>query len=152
MQSSTSAHFRQNDFKRATQVVTLAFTNYVFMQYITLQAQQRSRFANWFGAACARYGLLYGRVDTTDSIKGVAVWLPPCQTDLTPWRLLHSGFLSAPMHVPIQGLMRFVQSNLHMEREHKRFAGERHWYLLALGVDPQYQGQGIGSQVIQPAL
>jgi ribosomal protein S18 acetylase RimI-like enzyme len=27
-----------------------------------------------------------------------------------------------------------------------------HWYLMALGVDPPYQGQGIGGRLLQPAL
>jgi ribosomal protein S18 acetylase RimI-like enzyme len=27
-----------------------------------------------------------------------------------------------------------------------------HWYLWALGVDPPYQGQGVGGQLLQPVL
>ena len=27
-----------------------------------------------------------------------------------------------------------------------------HWYLWALGVDPVYQGQGIGGSLLEPAL
>jgi ribosomal protein S18 acetylase RimI-like enzyme len=40
-----------------------------------------------------------------------------------------------------------------MEETHKRLLPQRpHWYLWALGVDPKCQGQGTGSQLIEPVL
>ena len=152
MQSSAPVRLSCSDYDEAARVVTVAFMDYTYMKYIATQAHHRARVAKWFGASSIRYGLRYGRVDTTVDLRGMAVWLPPGQTDLTAWRLLRSGYLSAPRHVSIQGLVRFIQSSHHMEHAHRRFAPGRHWYLFALAVDPQYQGQGIGGQLLQPVL
>ena len=38
------------------------------------------------------------------------------------------------------------------ERLHQRAMPGPHWYLMALGVAPASQGQGIGSSLIQPVL
>ena len=152
MRSSYTVRLSQRDFAKAVDVTTHAFRTYAFLQYLTPQTDARMRFARWFCTSCIRYGQLYGRVDTNSTVNGVAVWLTPGRTTLTPWRLLRSGFISAPIHVHVQSLKRFILSNSHMEHEHKRFADKHHWYLMALGVDPQYQGQGVGSQIIQPVL
>jgi ribosomal protein S18 acetylase RimI-like enzyme len=47
--------------------------------------------------------------------------------------------------------MRFMKSLDFVEKIHKREAPEPHWYLMILGVEPQRQGQGIGSALMQPA-
>ena len=36
-----------------------------------------------------------------------------------------------------------------MEKKHPR---EPHWYLAVLGTDPQHQGKGHGSAVLEPVL
>ena len=35
---------------------------------------------------------------------------------------------------------------------HHRHAHEPHWYLAAIGVEPEYQGQGIGGALMRPIL
>lgn len=35
---------------------------------------------------------------------------------------------------------------------HERFAPEPHWYLSQLGVEPKFQGQGIGQRLLAPTL
>jgi GNAT superfamily N-acetyltransferase len=39
-----------------------------------------------------------------------------------------------------------------LHRAHQKYAPMPHWYLLLLGVVPEYQGQGIGSQMLKPRL
>ena len=42
------------------------------------------------------------------------------------------------------------RARVRMEGRHPR--KPPHWYLAIMGVDPQWQGKGIGSKLMQPAL
>jgi ribosomal protein S18 acetylase RimI-like enzyme len=42
------------------------------------------------------------------------------------------------------------RARVRMERRHPR--KPPHWYLAIMGVDPQSQGRGFGSMLMQPAL
>jgi ribosomal protein S18 acetylase RimI-like enzyme len=43
-----------------------------------------------------------------------------------------------------------LRARLRMEGKHPR--KPPHWYLAIMGVDPQWQGRGIGSKLMRPAL
>jgi ribosomal protein S18 acetylase RimI-like enzyme len=143
---------QQADAGRAAGVVERAFTDYSYMRYVVPRAAARVRMARWFARASVSYGLRYGQVYVSSALDGVAIWLPPGQTTLTPWRLIRSGFFAAPLSVSPAGLGRFIRTNLHMEHEHARFAPGPHWYLFALAVEPARQRQGIGAALLQPVL
>ena len=40
----------------------------------------------------------------------------------------------------------------YVEKKHRELAPEKHWYLSVLAVDPEYQGNGYGSQLIRGML
>lgn len=43
----------------------------------------------------------------------------------------------------------FLAANDVMEKVHKVHAPDPHWYLMVLGVDPELQGQGVGSAFVR---
>ena len=87
-----------------------------------------------------------GTTWVTPGVTSVAVWAPPGHR-VDRWREAMHGpgdlavFRSRSLiGMRLQGAMRTI---------HPR---EPHWYLYLLGTDPDHQGRGHGSAVLQPAL
>ena len=47
---------------------------------------------------------------------------------------------------------RFTEAMAWLETQHREVMAEPHWYLWALGVEPDSQGRGIGTALLQPVL
>jgi GNAT superfamily N-acetyltransferase len=85
---------------------------------------------------------------TTDEAVGAAVWMPP-----DGWRVPVTATLRgvAPM-VRVFGrrLPLALRSRLRMEGRHPR--RPPHWYLVIMGVVPEWQGRGLGTALMLPGL
>lgn len=95
------------------------------------------------------YGHIYAAwVD--GHIAGVSVWLPPGKFQLSPARQVrsipHLLRLLAAAPTRFRRVFRFTTA---ASRLHPR---EPHWYLQAIGVEPSYQGQGLGTRLLAPIL
>ena len=88
--------------------------------------------------------------DATFSVEahaGVAMWLPPGQAQLgalEQLRLLPAMARAWGRHLP-----RALRGMSAMDAGHPH---EPHWYLWLLGVDPQRQGEGLGSRLLAEVL
>ncbi|MBI5297263.1 MAG: GNAT family N-acetyltransferase [Chloroflexi bacterium] len=98
-----------------------------------------------------RYGLLFGEVYHAAQ-QGLAIWLPPGHTKVTSLRALLAGMGRVPFEVGLRAVLRLGRLNTLSERLHERLAGEPHWYLFQLGVDPARQGGGLGGLLLSPVL
>jgi ribosomal protein S18 acetylase RimI-like enzyme len=88
---------------------------------------------------------------TTASVAGVAIWEPPGQWKNGMWeqlRLLPAMIGVFGRHVP-----RALRSLAALESGHpSEPQAEPHYYLPFIGVDPKWQGRGLGSAVLAPIL
>lgn len=84
------------------------------------------------------------------TVVGVAVWLPPGTYPPSAGRqarqMLH---LLAVAPVAIGSLFRTLKYLRAVEEVHPRV---EHWYLATLGVDPEHQGRGYGSRLLEGVL
>ena len=116
------------------------------------ERDRRARLA-WVMRMGVGYGRRFGRVDTTaGTMLGHAVWLPPGETHVAGDRLTEAGFVEPERHMGEEALARFGAFMEQVSPIHERLMPEPHWYLMILGVDPAYQGQGVGSALIQSML
>lgn len=140
--------------ERASEVLTQAFHDDPMWTTIFPDADERARSLQNLWQALVGYCLVYGEVYTTTQVQGAACWLAPGNTELTFWRSLRTGFgfVRAVMKYEGDSRRRFLDVVDFMDNQHKLLMDRAHWYLWALGVAPEYQGQGVGGRLIQPVL
>jgi ribosomal protein S18 acetylase RimI-like enzyme len=104
-----------------------------------------------FNRVPVAYGIRYGRVTTAHEGKAVSVWIPPGPGITIPG-MIRCGMLAVPFQIVWRPFVPFMGANDVMEKIHKARAPEPHWYLMVLGVDPDLQGQGVGSALVAEGL
>ena len=84
---------------------------------------------------------------TTDDVVGGALWVPPGRWRLSVAQQLR--ILPSMLRVFGRGLSRAQRGLAVMDSRHPR---KPHYYLDSLGVEPEWQGRGLGSALMQPIL
>lgn len=133
-------------------VLARAFARDPFYSYLAGDAPERNlrMRTGWMGILRhASAGLR--ETWTTADVAGVAVWVPPGRGT--------SSFLDAVRAVPALARLtgwrrlREVAGAMELlERRRQAHVASPHWYLAALGVEPDRQGRGIGSALLACGL
>jgi len=139
--------------KRATEALIRAFWNHPPLQYYFPDEAERERIAPYFFSLSVFNGIRYGEVHaTSQDLEGIAVWLPSDNYPVILWRLLRSVPLSEILGVARYGGARMRGLGQYIDAVHGRLAPFKHWFLQAIGVDPQFQGRGYASKLLRPML
>ncbi len=142
----------QEHVREIAAVMRRAFFDDPFYRYVMPDDRKRGLQLDWWMPCLVRYGCRFGTVHTTPGpIHGVSIWLRPAAPQLKTMALLRAGVYQAPFRVGVRSCLRLKGvsdewANLH------RLEPARHWYLLAIAVDPPHQGRGVGSSLLQPVL
>lgn len=137
---------------RAAALLARAFHSDPLYELVTPDEDRRASVLTWLFEKVVRYCILYGHTFTTPGLEGIAGWLPPGHSKLTLGRIIRSGLHATPLKMGLSAYRRFDTYATYADKLHARHAPETHWYLWVIGVEPACQGQGIGSQLIQPIL
>jgi len=90
---------------------------------------------------------------TSPKLEGIAVWIHSDKWKTRPfWRILTSGAIWPAIKIGIKALRKMQEFDQYIERKHKELAPHEHWYLAVLAVDPQHQGKGYGSKLLNEML
>jgi len=95
-----------------------------------------------------KLGLPHGACDVTSDYGAVALWRPPNEWEIPFWQYIVNGreFLG------LFGLAGAARVMAVMDIVEKRHPHEPHFYLQAIGTDPDKQGKGYGGVVIRRQL
>ncbi|CAN5867929.1 GNAT family N-acetyltransferase [soil metagenome] len=136
---------------RALNTLTRAFDADPMFRWIFPDPQERARSLRVLNRVPLRFGLSHGRVTQSHDGMAVAIWIPPGQA-VSLGGMVRSGMLTVPLRVGLRQFGRFVGANDVMGKIHARHVPELHWYLMVVGVDPELQGRGVGSALVQEGL
>lgn len=150
---------KKKDIEKATLVLTKAFHDDPLIQLIYPDLEERKILSPVLWSFMIKDGINYGEVYApSNKIEGVAKWLPPGKEHMGIWRTIRSGGLKMGValakqrderRLPPREIQRITNT---ITQIHKKLMKEPHWYLANIGVAPENQGKGYGSQLIKPML
>ncbi len=134
--------------EQLTAVMARAFDDDPIANWFAAQDARRARRIHDFMDVAHRITARHNEIYTTDGILGGAFWAPPGkwkmgllqQLALTPSVVRTASFRRVPA---VMGGLNAIE---------KKHPHAPHWYLLALGVEPEQQGRSIGTQLMAPVL
>lgn len=137
---------------RLGQSLAAAFCDAPDYSFILAGHADKQRALSWFfGNFASRLALKHGAVHVTEDGAAGILTLAPGQSP-SVMTLLQAGVLAFPRHFGWLGTWRAFSLGIYMERRRLALAPMPHWYLLAVGVSPQRQGQGLGYDMITQAI
>ncbi len=141
----------RDDVEKGTTTLARAFSSDPMFTWMFPHPDRRSRSLVRFLRVPLEYGLKYGSVTRSNGAKAVAIWAPP-ERPMSTTGLVRTGFLAVPFQIGFGPFVKFVGANSVMEKIHKKYMPEPHWYLLIVGVDPELQGKGHGGALVAEGL
>jgi GNAT superfamily N-acetyltransferase len=144
---SKARHATGADTAALAAVMARAFLDDPFVSYLVPGEDTRARKLPGLFALLFKLARPYGACDVTVRVESVALWRPPHHWHVPFWQYLTNG----PRLLGIFGgnALRALNAMDRLERPHPR---ERHWYLQAIGTDPQFQGKGYGGVLLRHRL
>lgn len=136
------------DTPQLVAVLTQAFDREPFIDWLIKRGRGRPQRIHQLFSTYLRLAFTHGEVYTTSDVSGAALWIKPGH-----WRrgLLTQIRLLSTM-INAVGPLR-IGSHLLSARDTQAYHPPvPHYYLLALGTEPDRQQQGIGTALMQPIL
>jgi ribosomal protein S18 acetylase RimI-like enzyme len=144
----------QWQIEKASGILGNTFNQDPIFSYIA--PKNTSAKANFIKYCCQillRYSQDYHHIyTTTDDIQGVAAWIPPGHSTDNIFRFLQLGIVALLFKMDIRKLGILLSMVFKAEKYHRQSMKEPHWYLMMLGVSPDFQGQGIRGMLLEPVL
>jgi len=101
-----------------------------------------------------RYDLPHGCSFITSSrLEGIVIWRHSTMNPgISFWRMLTSGAIWPAMKIGWKALRKIKVFDQYVIRKRRELAPAKHWYLAVLAVDPQHQGKGYASKLLNEML
>jgi ribosomal protein S18 acetylase RimI-like enzyme len=135
----------------ASRVLARAFGDDPAWKWILPRAARRERVLPWLFRTALAATLEGGRVETTEDVRGVALWIPPGPALLDVNRAARRSILAVPFRLrEAYGRFRaYTQWNFDLQR--RAHPGPA-LFLSGLAVDPAFQGRGIGGALLEAGI
>jgi ribosomal protein S18 acetylase RimI-like enzyme len=124
-----------------------AFHDDPVVNWVFRDERTRPKYAHRYFAGRARILMRQQEIYTVDGGQAVAMWARPNEWHDPPLQSLKE--LAILMPAVKRRIPQTLRGLLQIEAHHPK---SPHWYLAVLGTDPDRQGEGIGSALLQPVL
>jgi ribosomal protein S18 acetylase RimI-like enzyme len=140
------------DADRVIDVLTAAFANDPVMTWIGRRDAKRDKGRrSMFAYLVNKLGLAGNELWTAADYSAAALWVPPEHADLKqPW---WDEVIMIPTIISFTGLSGLGRVDAFRKSADKHHPKDKpHFYLMTIGVDPRFQGQGLGSAILEATL
>ena len=144
---------RPGQHRAAAAAISAGHADYPTFRQLFPDPRRRARALRPFFEATVRDAAPLGSVLAIEDgarVAATAVWLPPGAFPWTAGRKLRAmpAFMRVLLADP-RAFPAFMRHGAAVERTHN---GDRSWYLVVLSVRPEYQGQGLGTRLVEAVL
>ena len=133
-------------------ILSRAFYEDPFYNYIMPDKKKRLMQLEWWFNILIRYTRKYGDIYYNESVRGVALWLGPEKPLTDDIKIFSMGMILYPLKIGIGNFKRVLKVSGQWDKEHKNVMPEKHYYLMVIGVEPEFQHQGIGTRLMKEGL
>lgn len=140
------------DREQVIDCLTAAFATDPVMSWIGRRDAKRDLGRrSMFGFLVGKLGLPGNELWTADDFSAAALWIPPERADLKlPWWEELMLFPTIVSFTSLGGLARVDAFRKSADKHHPK--SKPHFYLMTIGVDPRFQGQGLGGALLDATL
>lgn len=124
------------------------FDDPIAMHIYPNDAQRRACYGRFMGLALDAFEG-DGQILTNDAVQSAAIWQAPLEGNRRTGFFKQLRLMTRLFSLTRSGFFRAARMAELMSTHHLT---EPHWYLAVLGTDPEAQGKGLGSAVMQPVL
>ncbi|MHA1945671.1 MAG: GNAT family N-acetyltransferase [Candidatus Hodarchaeales archaeon] len=143
---------QKKDIEVASQVLGEAFHNDPAWIYVIPDKNERKEKLPFVFEYVVRYSLKYGEVYApTENLEGITAWVPHITVEKSIWRILRSGAFRAALKMGNEIGKRVEKLFDQIDKDRREHMKDRSYlYLQAIGVLPEFQGQGFGGRLLKP--
>jgi ribosomal protein S18 acetylase RimI-like enzyme len=137
----------KGDTEALAQMMARAFHDDPVMTHFLPHQDERAKRVPHIFRTFFRLAQPFGACFVTDGIEAASIWRPPGK-----WQFALVDYVtSMPALLAAFGanVFRVMAAIEHVEKHHPK---EPHWYLQAIGTEPDRQGKGFGSLVMREQL
>ena len=150
---SSLTQLRKRQVEPASEVLSRAFIDDPSLSHAIPEYHKRVKILPALFRMTLYYGISHGEVYAiSPDMEGIAIWLPSGVSDIKLWMLIRRGGLALLFWASWKFLWHMKRDEDFASALRKRHAPFPHWYLAVLGVDPEFQGKGYASKLLQPML
>lgn len=137
----------EQDIPAMANMLAHAFHNDPIVDWVFQDEQARPKYARRFFAGRARVLIRQREIYTVDGTVAAAMWARPDEWRDPPLRALKE----LAVLVPGVGIRagRVMRGLIQVEARHPK---PPHWYLAALGTEPERQGEGLATALLHAVL
>jgi ribosomal protein S18 acetylase RimI-like enzyme len=144
--------FDSADLPMAEETLAGAFEEDPMASYLFPSVTNNQKRLRYLFRVELRYTIRHGMVETVGAGRALALWLPPRRMKGAFNAMVQSGLVLAPFRMGLKATWRVLLLLRSLHKLHSSLMSGDHWYLLGLGVHPQHQGRGWGSDLLRHGL